>query len=201
MARSPAAGSSTPLARSPGWPSCIPAQVPRCPGAAGSGRGLAAGSRHARPCLRLYLTCPGWATARSTGTCEQRAVWSRCFHPLRARHSFRSTPACCRGRARTAETAGILPGAIWRRSDRVAVDRCRSPAPTPPDVPVGIRRFTKRAQVADILPIDFQHPCSIAQRSRGRLAWVGARQFATVQVRHGRPTGPASRSGPAPGAS
>jgi len=43
--------------------------------------------------------------------------------------------------------------------DRVAGDRCRSPAPTPPAMPFGRRRFTKCAQGAYVPPEGSRIPC------------------------------------------
>ncbi|MDY0001704.1 MAG: SAM-dependent methyltransferase [Polyangia bacterium] len=65
--------------------------------------------------------------------------------------------------------------------NRVARDRCRSPAPTPPDVPVGIRRFTKRARVAGALQGGSRDPCGRAWRWEGRGACGGLRHCATAR--------------------
>ena len=57
--------------------------------------------------------------------------------------------------------------------DRVARGRCRPPAPTPPDVPFGIRRFIERSQGAETCPrgshICVATPPGFVPASRRRL--------------------------------
>ena len=49
--------------------------------------------------------------------------------------------------------------ATRRSANRVARGRCRPPAPTPPDVPFGIRRFMKRTQGVETSPEGSRNPC------------------------------------------